>query len=297
VTRENVKSAARGLLHTSGLTAGIRYWYRNGVRIIMYHRFPPRSELEAQCEHLKRHYRPLSLTEVSESLARRKPTPPGTVVITVDDGYRDLLVNAWPIFKAWSIPALVYVATDLPDHQTWLWTDQLQHFLVQQGDKAASTTIVERLKRVPDEQRRAYLASLPTLRTNPPPEYEPLTWDEIRALAKEGVEFGAHTRTHPILSRLPNRDRVREEIAGSKARLEEELRAPVLHFCYPNGTPADYNDQVVDVVRECGFRTAVTAVRGINFKGADPFLLRRLHQEPTRRVSAFAHQVAGLYRS
>ncbi len=41
------KNAARGLLHASGLTAGIRYWYRNGVRIIMYHRFPAQSELEA----------------------------------------------------------------------------------------------------------------------------------------------------------------------------------------------------------------------------------------------------------
>jgi len=295
--RDIAKSAARNLLHASGLTAAIRYCYRNGVRIIMYHRFPPHSELEAQCEHLKKHYRPLSLTEVSESLARRKPPPPGAVVITVDDGYRDLLVSAWPILKAWSIPALVYVTTDLPDRHTWLWTDQLQHFLVQQGDKAAATTIVDRLKRVPDEQRRAYLASLPSLRASPPPEYASLTWDEIRALAMEGVEFGAHTCTHPILSRLPNRDRMREEIAGSKARLEDELRTPVLHFCYPNGTPDDYNDEVVSVVRESGFRTAVTAVRGINFRGADPLLLRRLHQEPTRRLSAFAHQVAGLYRS
>jgi peptidoglycan/xylan/chitin deacetylase (PgdA/CDA1 family) len=296
VTRENAKSAARRLLHASGLTAGIRYWYRNGLRIIMYHRFPLRSELEAQCEHLKKHYRPVSLSEVSESIARRKLLPPRPVVITVDDGYRDFMVNAWPILKAWSIPALVYVATDLPDHHTWLWTDQLRHFLVQQGDNAAATTIVERLKKVPDEQRRAYLASLPGLRTTPPPDYEPLTWDEIRTLADEGVEFGAHTRTHPILSRLENRDRMREEIAGSKARLEEELKTPVVHFCYPNGTPGDYNDEVVDVVRECGFQTAVTALRGINPTGTNPLLLRRIHQEPTRHVSAFAHQVAGLYR-
>jgi peptidoglycan/xylan/chitin deacetylase (PgdA/CDA1 family) len=285
------KNAARGLLHASGLTTGIRYWYRNGVRIIMYHRFPAQSELEAQCEHLKKHYQPLSLTEVSESLTRRKPALRGAVVITVDDGYRDLLVNGWPIFKACSIPVLVYVATDLPDHHTWLWTDQLRHFLAEKGDQ-----VVQSLKKVPDEERLAYLASLPGPQATPPPEYAPLTWDEIRALAKEGVEFGAHTRTHPILSRLPNRDRIREEIAGSKARLEEELRKPVMHFCYPNGTPDDYNAEVVDVVRECGFRTAVTAVPGINFADADPFLLRRLHQEPARHVSAFAHQVAGLYR-
>lgn len=283
-------------MHASGLTALVRFWNRGGLRILMYHRFPARSELEAQCEHLKKHFRPVSLTEVSELLARKKPAPPGAVVITVDDGYRDFLTRAWPIMKACSIPPLVYVATDLPDHHTWLWTDQLRHFLAHQGDGPAATTICERLKKVPDDERRATIASFPGLGASPPPEHEPLSWDEIRDLAREGVEFGAHTRTHPILSRLPNRERMREEIDGSKQRLEEELKTKVLHFCYPNGTPADYNDDVIDVVRECGFQTAVTAVRGINFTGANPFLLRRLHQEPTRHVSAFAHQVAGLYR-
>ena len=30
----------------------------------------------------------------------------------------------------------------------------------------------------------------------------PMTWDDARSLAKEGVRFGAHTRSHPILTRL-----------------------------------------------------------------------------------------------
>lgn len=291
------KSAARNFVNASGVTAGVRLWYRKGLRILMYHRFPPQNELAAQCEHLKKHYRPISLTEAAGTLERRRPTPPGAVVFTVDDGYRDMLVNAWPVLKAWSIPVLVYVATDLPDHHTWLWTDQLRHFLMEQGDTAAAATIGQSLKKMPDQQRREYLASIPGLQAAPPPDYEPLTWDEIRALAAQGVEFGAHTRTHPILSRLPDRDRMREEIAGSKARLEQELGSPVLHFCYPNGMPDDFNDDVVAVVRESGFKTAVTALRGMNFGDADPFRLRRLHQESTRPIAVFAHQVAGLYRS
>ncbi len=263
----------------------------------MYHRFRIPDQLEAQCEHLKKHYRPVSITEASEALRGGKRAPDGSVAITVDDGYRDFLVNAWPIFKSYGIPALVYVATDLPDQNTWLWTDQLTHFLIEQGDRGAAVTIKQRLKKIPDEKRRAYLDSLPGLRRTPPPSYEPLSWDEIRALAKEGVEFGAHTRSHPILSRLPNRERMREEIAGSKQRLEEELGGRVLHFCYPNGTPEDYNEEAVEVVRECGFQTAVTAVRGINFARADPLLLRRIHADPDRPVDKFAHEVAGLYRS
>src|ERR1041385_5996876 len=144
------KSVARKLLHASGLTAGIRHWNRKGVRILMYHRFPGESALEAQCEHLKKCYQPVSLTEAADSLEKAKSR--GAVVITVDDGYRDFMVNAGPVFKAYSIPALVYVATNLPDHNSWLWTDQLTQFLKEQGDSGAASTIKERLKRVPDEK-------------------------------------------------------------------------------------------------------------------------------------------------
>lgn len=256
----------------------------------MYHRFPAQSELEAQCRHLARHYRPVSL---STALRER---PPGAVVVTIDDGYRDFLINAWPIFKAHSIPALVYVATDLPDLNSWLWTDQLTQFLREQGDLNAATTIKDRLKKIPDDKRRAYLNSLPNLRVSPPPSFAPLSWDEIRMLAKEGAEFGAHTRSHPILSRLPDRDAMRAEIGGSKDRLEQEIGTRIVHFCYPNGTPADYNNDVIAVVRECGFETAVSGVKGINAAGADPYLLRRIHQEPVHPAKSFAHQVAGLYR-
>jgi peptidoglycan/xylan/chitin deacetylase (PgdA/CDA1 family) len=285
-----VKSAARNLLHASGITAGVRFWYRKGVRILMYHRFPAQSELDAQCKHLSTYYRPVSL---STALRER---PANAVVVTIDDGYRDFLTNAWPIFKAHSIPALVYVATDLPDHNSWLWTDQLTQFLREQGDLGAAETIKTRLKKIPDDKRRAYLNTLPNLRVSPPPAFAPMSWEEIRMLAKEGVEFGAHTRSHPILSRLPDQDAMRAEIGGSKERLEQELGMRIAHFCYPNGMPADYNDDVLAVVRECGFETAVTGVKGINSADSNPYLLRRLHQEPEHPVESFAHQVAGLYR-
>lgn len=288
----SAKSVARGLLGACGINAGIRHWHRNSLRILMYHRFPTPNALEAQCEHLAKHYRPVSLSEAADALMGRK-TAAGAVAVTVDDGYRDFLVNAWPVFKAYGIPVLVYVATDLPDHNSWLWTDQLVELLRRNGEPEEIKT---RLKRAPDDERRAYLASLAGLQPTPPPGFEPLTWDDIRLLASEGVSFGAHTRSHPILSRLSDRARVCDEVAGSKARLQEELSTTIEHFCYPNGTPDDFNEDVIAVVRECGFRTAVTAIKGMNLPGADPFRLRRLHQEPGREPSAFAHQVAGFYR-
>jgi peptidoglycan/xylan/chitin deacetylase (PgdA/CDA1 family) len=260
----------------------------------MYHRFPASNHLEAQCEHLKKHYRPVSLTEAAESLRSGKPQP-GAVVFTVDDGYRDFLA-AHPILKAHSIPALVYAVTDLPDYNSWLWTDRLTNYLQKNCDLETAAAVKRRLKRMPDRERRAYLDSLPRFHCAPPPEYTPLSWDDIRLLAGDGVGFGAHTRSHPILSNLPNRHCLEDEIAGSKNRLEQEIGAPVRHFCYPNGKPPDHNLEVIEVVREAGFHTAATTIVGVNSAGADPFLLQRIPLDSTRDLGRFRHEVAGFHR-
>ena len=282
---EAFKSAARAVFHGVGGTALLRRRYRNALRILMYHRFPAPTEFDAQCEHLRRYYAPISMTEASEWLRARKPLPPGAIVVTIDDGYRDFYVNAYPLLKAHGIPALLYLATDLPDKQTWLWTDQV-----------TDGALKSQLKKIPDGERRAVLAEMAGLSPDPPVQHAPLSWDEIREMARHGVEFGAHTRSHPILSRLPNRESIEAEVVGSKARIEAEIGTTVRHFCYPNGHAEDFTEEVVDVVRGSGFATAVTGIRGINIAGADPYRLLRLHQEPDRPVNAYAHQVAGLYR-
>ena len=56
-------------------------------------------------------------------------------------------------------------------------------------------------------------------------------------------------------------------------RIEDELGRPVRHFAYPYGK---HDQRVVDAVREAGYVTACTTVRGAVREGADPFLLPRL---------------------
>ena len=110
--------------------------------------------------------------------------------------------------------------------------------------------------KLPDAQmrslHRALLQELAVeLPDSPTQRYQPLSWEQIRDLAAAGIEIGAHTQTHPCLSRISS-ERLHDEIAGSKRRLETMLGAEVLSFCYPNGTPDDLNDEVKRVVREAG---------------------------------------------
>jgi peptidoglycan/xylan/chitin deacetylase (PgdA/CDA1 family) len=165
--------------------------------------------------------------------------------------------------------------------------------------REASIEIAGTLKNVENTRRlqalEAIIADLDVeLPVQPPPEYAPLTWDDVRRLTAAGAVFGVHTKTHPILSRVTDPASLRVEILSPKTRIEEETGKRADHFCYPNGRRDDYTDEAVAVIREGGFKTAVTAERGINFEAADPFRLRRLGVDPDVPLPYFRELLAGI---
>lgn len=72
--------------------------------------------------------------------------------------------------------------------------------------------------------------------TQPPsvPRLPLMDWSGLNELRAAGWEVGAHTRTHPDLTRL-GLEEARLEVAQSKEALEERLGAPVSLFAYPYG--------------------------------------------------------------
>jgi hypothetical protein len=102
-----------------------------------------------------------------------------------------------------------------------------------------------------------------------------LSHQELLSLASR-FEIGAHTLSHPRLSRL-TQEEARREIAGSKKWIEEETGKPCTMFCYPKGDEAPW---VRTLVREAGFQGARTVVP-LQFSATDPFgLPTTLHVYP-----------------
>src|SRR5262249_2044625 len=101
-----------------------------------------------------------------------------------------------------------------------------------------------------------------------------LSWDEVDALRGLGFSIGAHTVTHPVLSRL-SPERAWEEIHGSKVAIEKVLGDAVHAFAYPNGGPEDYDSTVTRLVRDAGFGCALTTRRGLNNADTPLLELRR----------------------
>jgi len=73
-----------------------------------------------------------------------------------------------------------------------------------------------------------------------------LSWHEIREMQRWGIDFGAHTLTHPDLTRL-SFDQLETEVCDSKAIIENALSAKAASFAYPYG---HYDRRSCEIVRQ-----------------------------------------------
>ena len=261
-----------------------------------------------QMDYLQRHYAVLSLDEALQRLQAGQPPARSAAVVTFDDGYRDNHSLAAPVLRRLGLPAVIFLTTGFMDGELDLWWDDLAGMLatatisqVQVSglgclpvDTPAARRSTQRrlrdwLKSLPDARRREALddlrrqlgAALSAVQDRP----QPMTWDEAAGLQGQGVVFGAHTRTHPILTRL-SLEQAEVEIMESRRRIEARLGHEVNLFAYPNGQPGDFNRQTRDLLARLGFRAAVTLVHGSNLLPgpqtvasacADPLELRRVY--------------------
>lgn len=315
-----LKASVRQAIHSFGGMRIFRLMNRLGVRVLMYHRFSEDSKsLEWQCEYIRHNYHPISLDSYSKAISNGDTVSPNSLVVTVDDGYRDFL-HAHPVFARFDIPSTVYLVSDFIDGNIWLWWNQLEYAFINSprnsltvnlGEKQIAVSlngerqrldqcgyIADQMTKIEDTERLKILKMIPELLeveipSEPPAHWAPLTWEEIRKLSREGVSFGGHTKTHPILSRINEPGKQQEEIALSKLHIERHLGTNVRHFCYPNGSYSDFNDQTIELVRSSGYQTATTTERGLNFPSCQPLLLRRLGVEPNLPKNYFAELLAG----
>lgn len=119
---------------------------------------------------------------------------------------------------------------------------------------------------------------------NGEPPVPMLNWAEIAEMAKAGFEFGAHTLTHPYLTKIP-KTQAWHEIAGSKYELERRLGRTIEFFAYPYG---DMDRSVMELVKEAGFRGAASTIQGFSNQRPDYFALKRIRVRGDYSLAHFA---------
>lgn len=105
----------------------------------------------------------------------------------------------------------------------------------------------------------------------------PNTLDELRHWAAEGIEIGAHTRTHPDVAKLDDPGRLRDEVVGAGEELQQFLRRPIRYFAFPYGVPRTMTPRAFELAYEAGYDGVCSAYGAYNFPGDDAFHVQRIH--------------------
>lgn len=99
-----------------------------------------------------------------------------------------------------------------------------------------------------------------------------LDWPQIQEMFQSGlIDFQPHGLTHQKLARI-SLEQAKNEIKKSKEIIERRLDKKCCFFSYPNG---DFNEAVISILRENGFKAALTVKSGMADRNSDLFKLPR----------------------
>ena len=249
-----------------------------------------------QMEMLLRQYQPVGLPDVLAASRDETVLPPRSVLVTFDDAYQDFRENAWPVLRRLGIPVTLFVPTAFPDRpERSFWWDRLWQAVVDARGRAAletplgplrvtrerqryraASSLVEFHKTLPHDEAMHSVDALCERLSAQPARSEVLGWDDLRALAAEGVFVAPHSRNHPLLTRV-SAAVLRAEMEGSLIDIETHVpqRVKGAAFAYPGGR---FDQQTTEMLRELRFDLAFTTERGTNRLGhTDPLCLRRIN--------------------
>lgn len=250
----------------------------------------------------------LSLGEVANRLEARRPLPERACAITFDDGWRDNWEFAHPELRRRNLPATVFLVAARIGTKGAFWPDEvcrryraleapqrleLAAKFGLEKSRAIEPATLALFKRMDEQARSEALARFRSLSScvDLDEERELANWEEIAEMAGGGVEFESHGLTHALMTGIPDQT-LEKELRESRRILKERGHGQRGLLAYPNG---DQNASVRSLLRECGYRAAVTTERGLAALGSDPLCLPRLglHQDVSRSRSAFHRMIPG----
>jgi peptidoglycan/xylan/chitin deacetylase (PgdA/CDA1 family) len=332
--RRQTRKAIAGLLFHSRLITLLSHSGSGRRFIIAYHRVLPEGSEDLSfvqpgmyvtgatfgmhIRHLLAHY---DVVPLEDLISRQEGH---ACAITFDDGWRDNYVTAFPILRAYGVPATIFLATNRVGAERWPWPDRICFYIhrasparfteafesawqretgesarmvVRSSDAFATAEVVLRwLKHLEHSVLQRFVTriddSFKDLNAALHSQRPWLKWEEALEMGSHGISFGSHTENHVILTNVPPAE-ARAEIVNSGTVLAARLGKPTTAFCYPNGS---YSPEVVRMVADAGYRCAVTTTSGPLESSAGPFELRRimLHNDISNTPALFACALAGL---
>jgi len=227
----------------------------------------------------RREYAFVSLDDVYNILNEKK-IDKKFIAITFDDGYTDVYNYAYPILKRHGVPFALNLTTGFPDRSVIIWWYLLEELLLNHqhlsfeingnaydyhfaNNREKYFAFREIRDVILDSTKKDFLKKMERI-------FGPLkidlfrktrelsiSWDQIREMSRDPlVTISGHTINHKPLGKLTE-EKIRREIKGSAARIEQQIGKKVEHFSYPFGRK-ECGLREFAIVKEMGFKTAVT---------------------------------------
>lgn len=256
----------------------------------------------------------LHLDDVLCRLANGQPIPKRTACLTFDDGFRNIATTALPVLRRHAAPHTIFLVTESILTGQPAWPDRLFFAL---ANTPQSTTSVDgraysltggreresayvqistSLKSLPNQRRIQAIEQIasqigwPEIPKSSP--FAPMDQaDLVRLQADPLTRFGSHTHSHPILSQCPIHQRKWEIEHAHQVLLDLGLHPNL--FAYPNGRADDLDADSSVILRQLGYRGAVTTIHGLNRKDSDPFRLNRVGVGRDMTMSKFEIELFG----
>lgn len=279
---------------------------RRGVAL-MYHRVADLErdpwQISVTPKHFEEHMQVLKkfagtvkVRQMGQKLGYFSPGKVKDIAVTFDDGYADNAHNARPILERHGIAATFFIVSGAINEQEEFWWDQLERIIL--GAKALPEALELHIAGTPytwptEDRDKLYRELWELLSHFSFPDKKillqqiadgarqtlkarsthlPMTSPELVSLSKCRLfEIGAHTVTHPMLSRLTPKEQ-EEEMGRSKKHLEEIIGRPVTSFSYPHG---EYTDETVRIIQRLNFKAACSVVQRGAVRRDSPYLLPR----------------------
>ena len=316
------------IINIFGINSLFRFLNRNKVIILWYHGICNDSfrllsgydERHIQksnfCEQLrflnKKGYKFFTMSELLDVFQNKKKIKK-IVVLTFDDGYKNVIVNAYPIMKEFNAKGCFFIISNLIGKDELLWTDFVEtvirnsksvsfqfiykgqkiNYLINDNKSSEKTmqTIKYKLRSITDKERLEHLKQFyKNKNISFPKEFLIADWSEIKSLDSKILEIGSHSKNHPNLPNLSSTQEIVEEIVNSKNEIENNLGHKINHFCYPAG---DYNNNLINYLKEYGYKSGVTIKHGFNDQTTNLYKLKRI--EAPEDFLEFKSRISGSY--
>ena len=210
---------------------------------------------------------------------RGRPKLRNAVALTFDDGYRDFIDVVLPIIEQFGVKVLLFITPQFASGNVlpyeYLVADLIRRCprlkIPEHGfpnipmsvDNSTRYNLIRlAMKEKYSEERQTTLTRLLEangLNVGQLSVPEMLNWNDLRELDQHPlIEIGAHTMSHPVLSKIATNS-AWKEIGESKRIIEEQLKNRVSCFAYPYGSNSFTNRLMV---RLSGFKYGFATENG-----------------------------------